>query len=109
MGICFGKFSFNTKGNKIDIFYRKFLANVLSLALAKVKFILIITDMKATTSPSVAQCESLGKSPALLPLDVRLQYLLRVNFLNIPYKFTYVAVAPYFFNSEVEHNTSITN
>lgn len=36
------------------IFYRNFLAYALSLALAKVKFILIITDMKAATSLSVA-------------------------------------------------------
>lgn len=73
-------------------FHRNFLAYAPSLALAKVKFILIITDMKATTSLSVARCESLGKSAALSPLDVRLEYQLRVNILNVPYKFPCLAV-----------------
>lgn len=62
-----------------DIFYGNFLPYVRHLALAKVKFILIITDMKTATSPSVTQYESLGKSAALSPLDVRFENLLRVN------------------------------
>lgn len=98
---------------KTVIFYRNFLANLPSLALAKDKFILIITDMKAATSPSVAQCESLGKSPALSPLDVRLQNLLRVNIFERPIRVqihtSLCRRAPYIFSLEVDLNKSVTN
>lgn len=49
--------------------------------------------MKTATSPFDTQCESLCKSAALSPLDVRYEYPLRWGqILHILFKFTFFAV-----------------